>query len=200
LVIVASSGFPAAASDWPMVQKDSMHSGSTTEGPKAPLRKAWSANADDPEVNDTAWPVVFDGTVYASAGRSVLAVDAKTGTRRWIVSPPEGQLRVAPAVDAAGVYIPIPGNQVLALSPRTGEELWRFRAADEVSKAPIVANNRVFFGTPQGRTFYSVDAATGTTIWEVKLDMEPYTIPALSEERVVFSMQDLETEAAFLVG
>ena len=199
LVLLIGSVPGAPHDDWAMANKDAQHSNYVQDGPAPPLKRAWVAHASG-ESRDTRWPVVYDGTVYASSGPAVLAVGTGNGAVLWEALPPEGQGLVAPAVDDAGVYIPIPGDRVLAVDRHSGEELWRFQADNSVDRSPTIADGRLYFGSAEARTFYCVDAATGSLVWQAKLDQEPYTTPVVSNGVVVFSIRDLRSPQGFLVA
>jgi eukaryotic-like serine/threonine-protein kinase len=196
-IIMAAT--PTAA-NWPMVHKDPQHSGHISKGPVVPLGQSWSARESGSDSADTRWPVVFDDTVYVSSGRAVLALEKTTGRLKWEAKPPEGQSLVAPAVDTEGVYIPVPQGRILALDRHTGQDLWRFQAADDVDRSITVSEGRLYFASAEAKTFYCVDARLGTLIWESKLDLEPYTVPVVSGGLTIFSVQDLESPSAFLVA
>lgn len=200
VVLLLAVGTPALAADWPMFLRDQHHTGSVPDGPQAPLKMAWSASAEGPNTNGTAWPVVFDSTVYVSSGPGVLAVDAQTGERRWLALPPEGQKVVGLAVDETGVYISIPGDQILALDRLTGEELWRFQAASSIESAPTLADGRLYFGSQRARTFYCVDVATGQLVWEARLDEDPHTAPVISDGLAIFSTRVIGSPSSSLVA
>ncbi len=201
LIFIGTLGSaPVLAETGGMWNGDPQHTGSVPDGPAAPLRQAWTTNSADSEGNDARWPVLYDGTVYASSGNAVLALDARTGERRWEAVPPEGQNLVAPAVDQRGVFIPVPGDKILALDRASGKDLWRFQAASDVDTSPTIAEGRLYFGSAEAKTFYCVDAATGSPIWETVLDLEPYTSPVVAGGLVVFSVRDLVAPDAYVVA
>jgi outer membrane protein assembly factor BamB len=200
LTFLMSSASPSRADDWPVIQKDSVHSGSSARGPVPPLKLAWKATGQSAQGNFTTWPVVYDGIVYASSGPGILAVDAATGTKKWFSAPAEGQNIVAPAVDEVGVYIPIGENQVLALDRLTGEELWRFRGAGSFEASPTLSEGRLYLGSAEGKTFYCIDARTGRVIWKSEQDLDPFNVPVASRGMVVFSVRDLDSPNAFVIA
>jgi eukaryotic-like serine/threonine-protein kinase len=190
----------ASASDWPMIQRDPTHSGFSESGPAPPLRKAWKIDAGDPESNFTTWPVVFDGVSYASVGPGVVAVDAGSGSRKWLTTPPEGQTIVGPAVDNKGLYIPVPFGRMLALDRQTGTELWRFQADDKLEASPTLADGRLYFGSAQAKTFYCIDVQRGQLVWKAQLELEPNSVPVVSDGLVVFSVEDLDSENSLVLA
>lgn len=200
LTFVFGSALSSRADDWPVVQKDALHSGSIPVGPAAPLTLAWKATGQNVQGNFTTWPVVYGGIVYASSGPGILAVDAVTGTRKWFIAPPEGQNIVAPAVDENGVYVPIGENQVLALDRQTGKELWRFRGAGGFESSPTLRDGRLYLGSAEAKTFYCIDARTGHLVWKSEQELEPFNVPVSSGGIVVFSTRDLDSPDAFLIG
>jgi len=85
--------------------------------------EVWSRELGGPT---TAIPAVADRTVYAvaSAGSTLTAFDAFTGTMRWEF-PFEGRRAVGPTVGSSAVYLPTSTRQsrglVHAVAPETGE-------------------------------------------------------------------------------
>jgi outer membrane protein assembly factor BamB len=191
---------PPAWADWPMIQKDPTHTGFVLAGPRAPLKRAWKATPGFSQSNFTTWPALYRGVVFARSGKGVFAVDAKTGRRKWLVQPPEGSTIVAPAVDAQGVYIPVPYGRILALNRETGEVLWRFQADNELESAPTLADGRLYFGSWEGKAFYCVDVATGALVWKVPLEWAVDSVPAVSQGFVVFSMQNPDRNPSAVIA
>ena len=200
-VVALAMGSVAGPGDWAMVQKDSNHTGFSEKGPAPPLKKAWFATPDDPETNFTTWPVVFGGTVYASSGPGVIAVEARTGKRSWYTHPVGGQEIAAPAVDEAAVYVPVPPSLMLALDRQTGQEIWRFQAEDELEVSPTLHEGKLFFGSIRTQYLYCLDATDGSLVWKTATpEFEPSAIPVVSGGMVIFSADAFETSATQIYG
>jgi outer membrane protein assembly factor BamB len=95
-------------------------------------------------------PAIRDGTVYAPGrddGGAVYALDAADGSERWqSVVGDDLQLAVGDgAVYGVGYDTPL-----VALDSSDGSRLWRRREFD-LSTAPAIADEFLFFGTGEGR-------------------------------------------------
>ncbi|WP_135821320.1 outer membrane protein assembly factor BamB family protein [Halostella litorea] len=91
-----------------------------------------------------ATPAVADGTVYAAAGRTVVALDAGTGDPDWRVDAPAG-VTASPAVHDGVVHVAGLDGSVLALAAGNGEVAWSARrggaaypAARSAQEQPVV--------------------------------------------------------------
>ena len=141
---------------------------------------------------NSAVPLVIDGTMYVTAGRRVIALDADTGQEVWV--------HEEPAVEGAGpgggvsgrgvAYWPgergkaprilvTAGTRLLALDARTGRKVSSFGKGGEVDMVigyggvPTISGNVAIVGAatlvrPQGdpgnpRAF---DVVTGKKLWE----------------------------------
>ena len=141
---------------------------------------------------NSAVPLVIDGTMYVTAGRRVIALDADTGQEVWV--------HEEPAVEGAGpgggvsgrgvAYWPgergkaprilvTAGTRLLALDARTGRKVSSFGKGGEVDMVigyggvPTISGNVAIVGaatleSPQGdpgnpRAF---DVVTGKKLWE----------------------------------
>jgi len=193
----------ALAEDWPMLQHDASHTGFVDSGPRAPLRRAWIAKSPDPKENFTTWPVVKDGSVFASSGFGVLAVDTERGARQWFAQPPEGQGIVAPVADESKLYVPTPSGNLIALDRKTGTEVWRFKAEHDLT-SPVLANGRIFVGSDptevDARGLYAINASDGTLFWKSTTRFRPDSTPAVAGGLVVFSSDDVNSNDAVLAA
>src|SRR5690606_2793685 len=108
-------------------------------------------------------PAVADGLVVAasSGDRTVVALDAATGTPVWSYTHPgDNEFHVSPAIVAGTVYltttVPLPGaippppfqGSVLALDAATGEPRWENPVhGDGQGATPVVHDDRVIAGS-----------------------------------------------------
>ncbi len=128
----------------------------------------------------TSVPAVGQGLVVVLASDSrVLAFDAATGQRRWVFSRQNPPLvlrqNVAVAIDAATVYVGLPGGRLLGLALANGAVRWEAavavprgsneieRIADVLGK-PLMVGRDVCAATFLGKVA-CFDAATGRTQW-----------------------------------
>src|SRR4051794_13833029 len=80
------------------------------------------------------------------------------------------------------LYVITPFDQVLALNPGTGAEVWRYDPvvsknldySEVTSRGVAVAGSRLFFGTIDARLI-ALDARTGKLLWETNRRIETST-------------------------
>ena len=139
-------------------------------------------------------PLVVDGVMYVTeAPATVIALDARTGTRYWRYEHemPEdlnyccGRNNRGVAVLGNRVFMSTLDAHLVALDARTGNLLWDAEVADEMAgysktAAPLVVGDKVITGIAGGefgiRGFVDAyDAKTGERAWRL------YTIPGPGE-------------------
>jgi len=138
-------------------------------------------------------PIVNHGVMFVSTpGNQVIAIDAKSGTQLWRYKRPLPANAIVLHPTSRGVALFddkvffAAGNAVLvALSARTGEEIWTKEIATNsdgyyMSLAPLIADGKVMIGASGGevgiRGFVAAfDLQTGNELWRT------YTIPAPGE-------------------
>lgn len=118
-------------------------------------------------------PVWSDGTVYAlSASHEVIAVEARTGRRRWqVVTGEAGEGTRGSRLVAAGVFVVVGDDNVVAMEKTSGRVAWRFKP--KVGYGPGLylgeaSDGLVFAGSPAGQ-LYAIDAATGVLRWHATI-------------------------------
>lgn len=154
-------------------------------GNVARLETAWTYRSEDGSANRATWrgiqanPVVVDGIMYApTAGRAIVAVDARFGREIWryqVETPPRIGLQDAPARrglvhwpgrDGHGPRIVFAsGEWVYALDPTSGRPIPNF---GENGRTPL----------PTGGTAVGV-------IWETS-----YIVPGLSGDLFSYDLRD----------
>lgn len=156
---------------------------------------AWHAVALDKRTGTLLWEVdmptnaalsdnaVSGSTVYVgSRNHRVLALDAATGSQRWVAdlsggSTFEGITKgISVAGDTAFVaitsYLNASGGRrrgmVAALDARTGAQLWRYETPDSSSgadAAPALAPTTIIVSDLTGAGTFALDRATGVLAW-----------------------------------
>ncbi len=157
------------------------------------LRVAWTRGEGFGQFDWETFPVVVGSTMYYSTNTDqVVAVNAATGRLDWTYTPevdflagPQG-FHSSPdsrGVTVAGgrIYDLTTDDQLIALSARSGSELWDVRVADSsegyVENSPgTYWNGEIIIGGPAGdaglRGFVAAyDARSGRELWRT------YTIP-----------------------
>ncbi|HEY0777285.1 MAG TPA: PQQ-binding-like beta-propeller repeat protein [Gemmatirosa sp.] len=160
----------------------------TTNVPR--LQVAWVYKTGVPHVFE-ATPVVVDGTMFLSTPLDhVVALDARTGAKRWEWVPSLGKTVICcgamnrgVAVYGGRVFIGLLDARVVALDAHTGHVLWDRKVADNsqgysFSAAPTVVENRVLLGVSGGeygiRGFVvALDTRTGEEAWRFHTVLGP---------------------------
>lgn len=154
----------------------------------------WRTDVADDALFDNGFAVTDSVFLYTNADRddpigepkpkkTVYAHSARDGERVWernlSASLPESRaIRLSgPAVSDGTVYLTSddtrelrqgPNGQdvgaVHALDAATGETVWRFETAEDLTSAPVVGNGSVYVG---GTATYALDAQTGTEQWNL---------------------------------
>jgi alcohol dehydrogenase (cytochrome c) len=195
VVILVSSiaGVRAAdtgAADWPSYNR------TLTSERYAPLDQVNKSNVSrlkqlcvydlDVDVNFQAGPLVVGRTMYVTADREILAIDAATCQEKWRVreeSPSPGQrVNRGVAYLDGRLFRGTGDGDVVSYDAGTGRKLWSTHLADpekgeSTPAAPIAWNGMIFIGTAGSERYgvkgrvYALDAATGNQKWET------YTVP-----------------------
>lgn len=196
LVVILVSSFAGVraadtgAADWPSYNR------TLTSDRYAPLDQVNKNNVSrlkqlcvydlDVDVSFQAGPLVIGRTMYVTADRETLAIDALTCQQKWRVR--ENGASPALRVNRGAAYLDgrlfrgSADGDVLAYDAATGAKMWATHIADPekgetVPSAPIAWNGLVFIGTAGSERYgvkgriYALDAASGARVWET------YTVP-----------------------
>jgi alcohol dehydrogenase (cytochrome c) len=188
--VAALGAAETAATDWPSYNR------TLTSERYAPLDQINKNNVArlkqlciydlDVDTNFQAGPIVVGRTLYVTADKEILAIDAATCQEKWRVR--DESASTAPRVNRGAAYLDgrlfrgTGEGDVVAYDAASGKRLWRTHLADpeqgeSVPAAPIAWNGLVFIGTAGSERYgvkgrvYALDAATGHQKWET------YTVP-----------------------
>ncbi len=194
------------ADEWPTYRHDAWRSGSTAMKLPAALKVAWdvkvAALPEGPAADD--WkgnpfveglltpPVAANGLVFVSAPdlHRVIALDAKTGERRWSFQA-GGRVDGPPTIHEGLAIFGAHDGWIYAVRAATGELAWRFRAPPVESRIlaygqvespwPVVGSVLVDGGVAYaaagrhpssdgGVKVLALKARTGELVWEKSVD------------------------------
>ncbi len=137
----------------------------------------------------SASPVVSGNTVYATgvAGRTV-AVDVKTGQRRW--EQDLGSVHT-PVVSGSALFMVDLDDRMVALGLKSGETLWATALPRPAKKkrrrnwaGPVLANGALVAFSSDGQ-FVKVDAASGQITTTQRTNTDVYVSPIAAAGRVI---------------
>jgi outer membrane protein assembly factor BamB len=146
-------------------------------------------------------PTISRRTVYQAymdftpcpQGRSgasgfVIAMNAKTGKRRWIyrAAPVES----SPLLARRTLYFGSWDHKVHAVNARTGRRRWTFTGDEEMNTSAAYWRGTVYIASDAG-TVYALDARTGRKKWSAKNSSEFfYATPTVAYGRVFIGNTD----------
>lgn len=117
-----------------------------------------------------ASPAIYNGIAYCGTSDHIFrAIRVKDGKLVWQFDKVKGFVESKPYVDKNQVVFGDWGNTLYSLDPKTGELQWTWtvngsRMLSPAAVYPVKANGRIFFVTPERKT-YALDAATGKQLW-----------------------------------
>lgn len=121
-------------------------------------------------------PIVVGGVAFVTTWDALYALDAKTGTLRWKVNPPQYDLFSAdPAVADGMLYIGTYDEGIYALNAKTGATLWHYPSGFARVQSPLlVADGVVYFGDQDENyaSVYALNARSGKLLWKHELGGE----------------------------
>jgi quinohemoprotein ethanol dehydrogenase len=190
---------PSAPGEWPLLGGDfnqSQHSTSSQINDRNAHQLGLAWYADIPSGDGLVGnPLVKDGVIYQSGPMGqIFANDARTGKLLWTFVP---EIKISPRQSYTAFYslhftrgLALEGDnvikawncQILAVSRKTGQQVWAADSCDPaqeigITGAPRVGGGKVFIGNTGGdrgkdRGFVDAfDAATGLHLWRF------YTMP-----------------------
>lgn len=123
--------------------------------------------------------VALGAVVLRGADNRVIALEADSGQRRWVLQRPNPALVLRQtggiAVSPEAAYVGMPGGRLAAVALATGAPRWEVavalpRGASEIERiadvvgSPLVSGREVCAATYQGR-IGCFDAASGSQVW-----------------------------------
>ena len=153
------------------------------------LKQAWSYKTGMPHAFEAS-PIVVGGTMYVSTPLNhVVALDARTGQKKWEYAPTLGKtvhccgpVNRGIAVYGGRVYMGQLDAKLIALDASNGSKVWEKQLGDpmqgySMNGAVVAVDGKVIAGVGGGeygiRGFVGAyDAATGDEVWRF------YTIPS----------------------
>lgn len=176
-------------------QIDPLHRGAT-RGPalKLPLRIAWSRDLGQ----YVSFPLMLGGQVIASAGDTLQALDASSGSRIWSRRAPSGSSGWVGAAYDVAIYSVLSEPEysapsLFAISPQNGEAIWKVALPRQAgfSSPPAAANGMVFASSDAGEA-YGLNSS-GALQWAEGVKGGSDTVPAVSSDGIYFAYACAQT-------
>ncbi len=166
------------ASDWPLFQRNSNHTGFNNDEDSLtpPLDQVWNSLLDSPSSSI----VSSGGVIYAKTGTGKLyAIDNSTGNINWQVQTQAGG---AIAVANNTVYA---GNScdnctLDAFNATSGQLIWSTVPLSRGVLGINVAGDKIFFGS-HASNVRAADASTGAILWETGVSDGLVATPAVAD-------------------
>lgn len=168
--------------------------------------KAKAGQGNERKFRITAEPVADGGRVFAMDSHAAVTAHAIGGDTLWVAdltAPGEREGTGSGGGLALGdgkLFATTTHGELVALSPATGEVLWRQKFEAAVHGAPTVANGQVYVNTASS-VAYAVNTDTGRIAWRVagvptQVGVAGTAAPALSGNNVVFPLANGSLVAA----
>jgi outer membrane protein assembly factor BamB/class 3 adenylate cyclase len=130
------------------------------------------------------------GVIYAAdLGGSLHAIDATTGTERWVVRLPNNGIR--PTIAAGFVWVGSSDGHAYALDPSTGEERWRWDGpADKPVTVDLVGEDAAY--VVSGGTVYAIRLIDRTELWHHDTGAKAVTGPVMAGNTIYIAARPEE--------
>ena len=129
---------------------------------------------------------LYDTVYIGTYDHTVLALDGKTGLKRWECKV-DGVVYTSPAIGSDGtVYAGSLSGDTFALDGLTGQVRWRFRTGAIVDSSPAIdEEDRVYIGSLNNKV-YALDGVTGKTISTMLLNGNINASPTLGTNGLLY--------------
>ena len=118
--------------------------------------------------------VISGNTLYLNGGDGNLySLEKKTGKVKWTFAT-KGERKYdfadyhqsTPVLQANALYFGS-GDDFYAVNADNGKQLWNFAAGNIIHTTPVIANNKIFFGSFDGNV-YALNISDGSLAWKFK--------------------------------
>jgi eukaryotic-like serine/threonine-protein kinase len=87
------------------------------------------------------------------------------------------------------LYLSTMGNEVLAVTSRRGDILWRFKTAGSPWAVPVVKDGLIYIGDLSNKV-YAISATAGTSTWQMDAPGPITSAPAVTSKGLVFASEE----------
>lgn len=193
--------------NWMMFRGNAQHSGFWPEQIELPLSLMWrqivKLNLQDLQRNsgNPSSPSVADGVIYFCSGEKIHAINADTGSLRWVY-PAEGKLgaliKTTPLIGKDLLYVGAGNGRLYAITKDDGKLAWSFSTKGIMNSSPVLADDTIFVGSSDD-CLYALDPDTGQQKWKsgFKTHDDISGSPAVANGMVYFMSDDMMLYCAY---
>jgi hypothetical protein len=193
-----------SSGNWPMAGANPQRNSWTSEEVRGMLYAEWY-KPFEPYIMQKVQIIAEYGNLYISTANGLYALDANTGSQKWVY-PTEMPLGHSPTVVDGVAYVGGFDHKLHAVDAYTGDLLWKYGAGAGFDTSPLVVDDMVFTGNRDGY-FYSIytqGAQQGKLAWKFKTDGPIQFSAAYKDGTVYFASNDsyayaLDAESGDLV-
>ncbi|MGD8753775.1 MAG: PQQ-binding-like beta-propeller repeat protein [Anaerolineales bacterium] len=174
---------------WPMAGANPQRTSWTAEEVRGYLEPLWF-KPFEPYIPQKVQVIAAYGNLYISTAKGLYALDAATGTERWVY-PTELPLGHSPTIQSDVAYVGGFDRKLHAVNAYTGQAIWTFEAEAGFDTNPLVVDGLVYAGNRDG-VFYAVRAKgpkIGQMAWSYPTD-GPIHFSAAYKDGVVYFASD----------
>ncbi len=165
--LIIFSAYSAFASDWPCFGGDKNHSFVSSEIISSKMYLQWSYTASKKPA--PAWPEPARQDFWHNVG---IITPAVTYDRAFDPVIADGKLYFGSSAD----------DSIRCLNAETGKLIWKFYTEGPVRLAPVIHENKIYFGSDDG-CVYCLNDEDGSIIWKKRCSREDYRIAG--NERII---------------
>jgi outer membrane protein assembly factor BamB len=185
-----------ALTEWPQVQRDTLHSGFYPSNLGTNFSVAWRKAFQPEKVYPQVQAIVSGGKVFVGTEMgSLYALNATTGAQAWKFTA-GGPIINSVAVDGGRVFFSAMDGAVYALDANTGSQVWKSQLSQFTgfSTAPIVADGKVLIGG-RNAIFYALNPSNGATLWSYNTGSPILQTAAWNSGKVYFGAMNMNVYA-----
>lgn len=113
--------------------------------------------------------------VVGTLDQGLLALDAKTGAKKWNFTL-GGRIACSPAIGDGVVFFGGEDKKMYAVNLNDGSKKWEFTTGGFILSSPFISNDLIYFGGFDTKV-YALSIHTGEKIWEYNTERTLYSSP-----------------------
>lgn len=185
---------PSFATDWPMFQLNTKHTGYMDE---------------TSDFNPDTWiiqtggiltsPVISDKIIYFGSSNGLFSAhNIEKGTKVWDYKV-EANITASPVIVGDYVYFGSGDNYLYALNKKTGDDIWKYKTGNSISTTPAIDNGIIYFGSDDQR-LYALNTNDSSMKWEFQTGNAIKSSPTIFNNIIYFGSDDGKIYAVNING